>query len=84
MSHDSNFKNLSSQLGGLRFNGIVSQSTATSYNVMTIDDPFVIHAPTGMTGPVGYLQVKIGNAGSTGPTGTIADYTKPFYLPIYQ
>jgi hypothetical protein len=83
MSLDSNFKNLSSQLGGTRLNGIVSQGTATNYNILTIDDPFVIVSPSGggVTGPVGYLQVKIGNHGSTGP---LADYTKPFYIPIYQ
>ena len=35
---DSNFRKMSSQLGGLTLNGIVSQGTAISTNVMIIDD----------------------------------------------
>lgn len=72
---DSNFKNLSCQLGGLRLNGQVAYSptvpaitggTAESLTVITIDDSSVIQNPP----PVpfggtlkGYLRVKIGNTG---------------------
>ena len=83
MSTDSNFKNLSCQLGGLRMNGIVSQNTASNLNVIKIDDPFIIQGPTG-TSIVGYLQVSIGNTGSTGPTGFSGNYGLPFYIPVYQ
>jgi hypothetical protein len=81
---DSNFKNLSCQLGGLRLNGNVLQQTATTYSILKIDDPMVIRGPTGLTGPVGYLQVNIGNTGSIGPTGFSGNYGLPFYIPIYQ
>ena len=81
---DSNFKNLSCQLGGLRMNGNVSQQTANSYTILRVDDPFVVQGPTGLTGPVGYLQVNIGNTGSIGPTGFNGNYGLPFYIPIYQ
>jgi len=66
---DSNFRNLSSQLGGLRLNGNVDSGTAKSYSVVTIDDPKVIQNVTKtITGT--FLQVTI--AGS--------DY----YLPLYS
>ena len=68
---DSNFKNVSCQLGGLRLNGIVSQGTAQSKNVITIDDQNAIVVDTsGSISTNKYLPVIIG--------GT------RYYLPLYQ
>ena len=79
---DSNFKNVSCQLGGLTLNGNVLNGTASSLNIVTINDPSVIQqGPISITGPIGYIQVKIGNDSTTGPVG---DFTKPFFIPIYQ
>ena len=85
---DSNFKNVSCQLGGLTLNGNVLNGTASSLNLVTINDPSVIQqgptgstGPVGLTGPIGYIQIKIGNDSTTGPIG---DFTKPFFIPIYQ
>ena len=83
MSLDSNFKNLSCQLGGLRMNGIVSQETANNYSVLRIDDPLVIKNPPGLS-IVGYLQASIGNANSVGPIDGSGNYALPFYIPVYQ
>ena len=66
---DSNFKNLSCQLGGLTLNGNVANGTAQSYTVLTINDPLVAQTLTkSITGD--FLQVNIGGV--------------PFYLPLYQ
>jgi hypothetical protein len=81
--NNSNFKNLSCQLGGLRLNGIAGNTpyagTAPSLRFVTIDDPNVVQnvSPAAI---VGYLEVKIGNVDSTG-TGV---FTQPFYIPLYQ
>jgi hypothetical protein len=66
---DSNFKSLSCQLGGLTLNGNVSQGTAQSYNVISINDPAVVQTLSkSSTGK--YLQVNLGN--------------ELFYIPLYQ
>jgi hypothetical protein len=66
---DSNFKNLSSQLGGLRLNGIVSQGTATSFNIITLDDSMAAQTLSkSITGK--FLQINV--------SGTI------YYIPLYQ
>ena len=55
---DSNFKNLSCQLGGLTLNGNVANGTAQSVNVLTINDPVVAQTLTkSITGK--FLQVNI-------------------------
>ena len=66
---DSNFKNLSCQLGGLTLNGNVVTETAQSYTVLTINDPLVAQT---LSPPLSgkFLQVNIGGV--------------PFYLPLYQ
>ena len=74
---DSNFKNLSCQLGGLRLNGIVNYNdptitggTAESLNVLTIDDPACAQI-IGNLAPVGkFLKVRISQ--------------EDYYLPLYQ
>ena len=43
---NSNFKGVSCQLGGLTLNGNVSQGTAQSYNIVTINDPQVVKTLT--------------------------------------
>ena len=66
---DANFKNLSCQLGGITLNGNVSAGTASSLNLVTINDPSVAQTLSKtITGK--FLQVNIG--------GTI------YYLPLYQ
>ena len=66
---NSNFRNLSCQLGGLTLNGNVSQGTASSMNVVTINDPTVAQTLSKtITGK--FLQVKI--------SGT------NYYIPLYQ
>ena len=66
---DSNFKNLSCQLGGLTLNGNVVTETAQSYTVLTINDPLVAQTLSPpITGK--FLQVNIGN--------------QLYYLPLYQ
>jgi hypothetical protein len=66
---DSNFKNVSCQLGGLTLNGNVSQGTASSLNVMIVNDPTVAQTLTKtITGK--FVQVKIGS--------------DTFYIPLYQ
>ena len=69
MNNDANFRNLSCQLGGLRLNGIVSQGTASSLNVVTIDDSVVAQTLTKtITGK--FLQVNV--------VGTL------YFIPLYQ
>lgn len=67
---DSNFKNLSCQLGGLRLNGNISQGTAISNNIITIDDPdsaITVNSPS----PTGkFIQIKVGN--------------QKYFIPLYQ
>ena len=81
---NSNFKEVGCQLGGLTLNGNVANGTAQSVTFVTINDPTVIQNP----GPiipgtvVGYLKVVIGNPNST-PQGGI-DFTKPFFIPLFQ
>jgi len=66
---DSNYKNLSCQLGGLTLNGNVSQGTASSVNVVTINDPSVVQTLNkNFTG--NFLQVNV--------SGT------NYYIPLYQ
>jgi hypothetical protein len=66
---DSNYKNISGQLGGLTLNGNVSQGTASSLNVVTINDPSVVQTLSkNFTG--NFLQVNI--------SGT------NYYIPLYQ
>ena len=74
---DSNFRKLSCELGGFTLNGNISQQTAFSATVVTIDDPAVILNPSlnSSSVPVGYLRVAIGNTGS-GP-----NY---YYMPLFQ
>lgn len=68
-SPNSNFNNLSCQLGGLTFNGNVSQGTAQSLKVVTINDPAVAQTLSKtITGK--FLQVSIGGDN--------------YYLPLYQ
>ena len=85
---DGNFKELSCQLGGLRLNGInnyhgvtpvPTSGTAQSLRLVTIDDPQVVQNIT-PSGIVGYLELKIGNIDSSG----FGDFTRPFYIPVYQ
>ena len=67
--NSSNFKNLSCQVGGLTLNGNVSQGTAISLNVLTVNDPTVAQTLTKtITGK--FVQITI--------SGTI------YYLPLYQ
>ena len=64
-----NSLNLSCQLGGLRLNGVVSQGTASSLNVVTIDDSTVAQTLSkSITGK--FLQVNV--------AGTI------YYIPLYN
>lgn len=81
---DGNFLGLSCQLGGLRLNGIAGNTpyagTAPSLRFVTIDDPNVVQDVT-PSAIVGYLEVKIGNIDST---GTVGNFTQPFYIPLYQ
>ena len=66
---DSNFKSLSCQLGGLTLNGNVSQGTATSLNVININDPNVVQTLSKtITGQ--FIQVNLAN--------------EVFYIPLYQ
>ena len=81
---NSNFKGIGCQLGGLTLNGNILNGTAQSATFVTINDPTVIQNP----GPdnnvtvVGYLKVVIGNP-NTPPSGII-DFTKPFFIPLFQ
>ena len=69
MNLDSNFKTIGCQLGGLTLNGNISQGTAISQNVLTINDPSVVQTLTkSITGK--FVQVSI--AGTN------------YYLPLYQ
>jgi hypothetical protein len=69
MSTDSNFLKLSSQLGGVTLNGIVSQGTAIDLNVLKIDDNTAAQTLSkSATGK--YLGVKIAGV--------------QYYLPLYQ
>jgi hypothetical protein len=75
---DSNFKNLSCQLGGLRLNGkvdyagvlpAVTGGTAQSYNVVTIDDSEAAQILSkSLSGK--FLQVTVGQ--------------DVYYLPLYS
>ena len=66
---DSNFKDLSCQLGGFTLNGNVANGTAQDLTVITINDPNVAQTLT-KTITTEFLQVNIG--------GVI------YYLPLYQ
>ena len=69
MSSNVNSKTTSCQLGGLTLNGIVSQGTAISQNVVTIDDSTVAQTLSkSSTGK--YLQINI--AGTN------------YFIPLYQ
>jgi hypothetical protein len=69
MSGNSNFNKLSAQLGGLTLNGIVSQGTAISSNVLIIDDSAAAQTLTKtITGK--FLGVKVG--------------TTQYYIPLYS
>ena len=81
---NSNFKGIGCQLGGLTLNGNILNGTAQSATFVTINDPTVIQNP----GPidavtvVGYLKVIIGNPNT--PSGGGIDFTKPFFIPLFQ
>ena len=80
---NSNFKGIGCQLGGLTLNGNILNGTAQSATFVTINDPAVIQNP-GPIDPatvVGYLKVVIGNPNT--PSGII-DFTKPFFIPLFQ
>ena len=66
---DSNFRNLSCQLGGFRLNGCILNGTASSNNVLTIDDSNAINelelTPSGK-----FLKIKVGGV--------------HYYLPLYS
>ena len=71
---DSNFRNLSCQLGGLRLNGNVDSGTAKSYSVLTVDDPKVVRNVT-----------KSFNGSEV--TGNFIEITVSgvnYYLPLYS
>ena len=66
---DSNFRNLSCQLGGLTLNGIAAQGTARSLNVLNIDDSSVTQTLTKtITGK--FIQINV--------AGVV------YFLPLYQ
>ena len=66
---NANFKTTSCQLGGLTLNGIVSQGTAISKNIINVDDSTVAQTLSkSITGK--FLQVNV--AGDT------------YYIPLYQ
>ena len=71
---NSNFRNLSCQLGGLTLNGTVSNGTAQTLSVVTINDTTVAQTLT-KTISGKFLQVQIGPVGSVGSI---------YYLPLYQ
>jgi hypothetical protein len=66
---DANFKSTSCQLGGLRLNGIVSQGTAKSNVVITIDDSDAAQT-LNKTFTGKFLQVNVGG--------------EVYYLPLFQ
>ena len=68
MNTDAQFGNLSCPIGGLRLNGNITQGTALSSSVITIDDPGVISNP--LVNPSGYFKVVIGGV----------DY----FVPVYR
>jgi hypothetical protein len=66
---DSNFLSTSCQLGGFTLNGIVSQGTAQSLNVVNIDDSAAAQTLTkSITGK--FLQVNISGVN--------------YFIPLYQ
>ena len=66
---NSNFRNLSCQLGGLTLNGNVANGTAQSYNVVTINDPAIAQSvQKTITGK--FLQINVGGVF--------------YYVPLYQ
>ena len=78
---DINFNNISCQLGGLTLNGNVNNGTASNLSILTINDPTVIQVfKVSDMDNVGCIKINIGNINSTGN----GDFTKSFYLPIYQ
>ena len=69
LPNDSNFRNLSCQLGGLTLNGNVSQGTAKSLDVIVVNDPSVVQILSKtITGK--FIQVTLAN--------------EVFYIPLYQ
>ena len=73
---DSNFRKLSCELGGFTLNGNISQQTAFSATVVTIDDPAVTQTLSKtITGK--FLEVKVGSNNSN-------TKTESFYIPLYQ
>ena len=67
--NDSNFRNLSCQLGGLTLNGIVTQGTASSENIITIDDSTAAQTLSKtITGQ--FLQVSVAGVN--------------YFIPLYQ
>ena len=66
---DTNFRNLSCLLGGLTLNGNVTQSTASSLNVLSVNDPSVAQTLSKtITGK--FLQVNISG--------------ENYFIPLYQ
>jgi hypothetical protein len=70
MNNDSNFRNLSCQLGGLTLNGNVSQGTANNVSVFTINDPAVLQDSSGMTITNKCVKVFVGGVA--------------YFIPLYQ
>ena len=67
--NDANFRNLSCQMGGLILNGNVSQGTAQSLNLVTINDPSVAQTLS-KTITNKFVQVKVAN--------------ETYFIPLYQ
>jgi hypothetical protein len=67
---NSNFRNLSCQLGGLTLNGNIANGTAQSNTVITINDPEVKITSGSLVLSGKFLKVKVGS-----------EY---FYLPLYS
>lgn len=74
--NNANFKSLSSQLGGLRFNGLVDNGTAQSISIFTVDDINAIVDNSLKTFTGKFIRIKIGNTGN--------DLLDFYYLPLYQ
>ena len=67
---NSNFRNLSCQLGNFTLNGNVDNGTASTYTVVTINDPSVIQSVTPVLQVGKFLKINIGG--------------EPYYLPLYR
>ena len=66
---DTNYRTIGCQLGGLTLNGNVNQKTASSFNVLIVNDPSAAQTLT-KTITSKFIQVNIGGVN--------------YYLPLYQ